>query len=593
MDMFPREALLPLPSSTSTSTPDSAGKTPDMTTTKSRTEHASGERLTQQLPAPPSLAACLACREKHLKCDGCSPCSRCIVSYSECVYVASRRGYKGPRKSPIQSSNVTDTSPSPPSASSAGGDCLPVVPHGPQPTQAVKTQLFGQCIVLSSAPGYQPSTEAIVDRPFEAFYHHFHAGHPFILPREFILRMSREGICNFNVVIAAMRYIGSLYLDDDASSAVFLNEAIRLCYLRTAPADGFLVQALLLLVIGLDGSCEQEKARQLLADCERFALEIHMNERQFATLNGCKHRVLEESWRRTWWELYVCDGMIAGVHQVTKFILFDAPSDDIPPPLFLEDLDDQLFLGDSHEFSSFAYRIAAARNLGKVIRMANDIPEEQSVSRIDAFLTNWAMHLPGSKRDSLDAECQLDEMMFQAHFITYASIIMLHQPLSQLDSSPTRDVTSCAPHNHVLSFDAFNVHTRHILNAAREVSKMVTYAAPALSHTHFFTCVLTLSAIVHLCKWSLCSIEDEEDLRQQIRLNVGALNKLSEVWKAANTASSQIRQVAQGIHREKKARQMDPTFWAGFTREQMINSMNVDANIMNDLESMLGHSSQA
>ncbi|KAF5025871.1 hypothetical protein F66182_2040 [Fusarium sp. NRRL 66182] len=38
-------------------------------------------------------------RGKHLKCDGMNPCSRCISSGSECIYVASRRGYKAPRRS--------------------------------------------------------------------------------------------------------------------------------------------------------------------------------------------------------------------------------------------------------------------------------------------------------------------------------------------------------------------------------------------------------------------------------------------------------------------------------------------------------------
>src|SRR5690606_15843309 len=37
-------------------------------------------------------------RSKHLKCDGFHPCSRCVASGSECAYVASRRGYKGPTR---------------------------------------------------------------------------------------------------------------------------------------------------------------------------------------------------------------------------------------------------------------------------------------------------------------------------------------------------------------------------------------------------------------------------------------------------------------------------------------------------------------
>lgn len=165
--------------------------------------------------------------------------------------------------------------------------------------------------------------------------------------------------------------------------------------------------------------------------------------------------------------------------------------------------------------------------------------------------------------------------------------ILLHQPHSQLDSSPTRSVTSCAPHSHVPSGDAFNTHTRHTITAACEISKMVTQAVPLLSHTHFFTCVITLSSIVHLSKWALYYIQDEEDLRQQIRLNIGALNKLSEVWKAANTASGQVKGVAQEIYRAKKAQQINPAFWVGFTQEEMINSLNTDEGIMAEFDTLL------
>lgn len=164
---------------------------------------------------------------------------------------------------------------------------------------------------------------------------------------------------------------------------------------------------------------------------------------------------------------------------------------------------------------------------------------------------------------------------------------MLHQPHSQLDSSPARSVTSCAPHQPVPSGEAFNAHTRHTIAAACEISRMVTHAVPLLSHTHFFTCVLTLSSIVHLNKWALYFIQDEDDLRQQIRLNIGALQRISTVWRNAQTAGGQVKSVAQEIYRAKKAQQISPAFWVAFTQEQMISSLNADDGIMNDFETIL------
>jgi len=87
----------------------------------------------------------------------------------------------------------------------------------------------------------------------------------------------------------------------------------------------------------------------------------------------------------------------------------------------MEDLDDQVFSGEDREFSSFTYRIAAARNLGRMMRMPPMMfPSDEGIGKVETLLTNWRIHLPDSKRDDLNKDCQLDEMMFQAHFITHA-----------------------------------------------------------------------------------------------------------------------------------------------------------------------------
>lgn len=89
--------------------------------------------------------------------------------------------------------------------------------------------------------------------------------------------------------------------------------------------------------------------------------------------------------------------------------------------MYLEDFDDQLFSGEEREFSSFAYRVASIRNLGRMMRMPNSgFPNEESVSKVESLLSNWRMHLPASKRDCLTKDFQLDEMMFQAFMINNA-----------------------------------------------------------------------------------------------------------------------------------------------------------------------------
>jgi hypothetical protein len=52
-----------------------------------------------------SSTACVACRSKHLKCDGGLPCSRCRAERVDCNYVKSRRGFKRPRRPKTSSSD--------------------------------------------------------------------------------------------------------------------------------------------------------------------------------------------------------------------------------------------------------------------------------------------------------------------------------------------------------------------------------------------------------------------------------------------------------------------------------------------------------
>ncbi|KAL7627209.1 hypothetical protein AAE478_003985 [Parahypoxylon ruwenzoriense] len=580
-------------------------------------------------------AACLACaslrwikRGKHLKCDGQNPCGRCRSSDSDCVYVASRRGYKGPRRSTAPNSNKRHASDSPPSA---GGDSCPMLlgaqvstaaapslatfnptvgipespstPLAPLGLNSLNSLQLYRNPYLNSASGAlveanQQTQQTIPERCLNSFYYYFYAGHPSVLPKDDLLKMAETR--DLEHLLAAMRWVGSLYIDVGPSRATYFEQAMRLVYAQDVVKDGYLVQAMVILLIGLDGNCQQEKAREILSDVERIAIEIRLYTKAFATTYGNGIPKLEESWRRTWWDLFVVDGMVAGVHRQTNFLLFDIVADvglpceeheyisgNIPRPMYLEDFDDQIFSGEEREFSSFAYRVASIRNLGRMMRLPNSgFPNEENVNRIESLLSNWRMHLPASKRDSLNKDCQLDEMMFQAHMINHACSIILHQPLSQLDSSPARDVTACAPHRAVQSGDNFNIHTRHIITSACEISKMVTYNVPITSHTHFFTCVLTLSSIVHLSKWAVYFI-DEDDLRQQIRLNIGALNKLSNIWKAANTASGQVKGVAQEIYRAKKAQQNNPQFWVGFTQEEIISTMAADEVIMSEINTML------
>jgi hypothetical protein len=56
-------------------------------------------------------AACVACRSRHLKCDGVKPCARCVSRELDCSFVQSRRGYKATTRRAKKTSSEALNSP--------------------------------------------------------------------------------------------------------------------------------------------------------------------------------------------------------------------------------------------------------------------------------------------------------------------------------------------------------------------------------------------------------------------------------------------------------------------------------------------------
>ena len=145
----------------------------------------------------------------------------------------------------------------------------------------------------------------------------------------------------------------------------------------------------------------------------------------------------------------------------------------------MKDFDDASFDVRDFEYSSFTYRIAAVRNLGRILASRkHGVPDEPTVDRIDAHVVNWRLHMPQGKKNIIDSGGNLDEMLFQAYMVTEASTIMLHRDLSKLDSSVAQNITSCAPHQEIAAGEEYNVHAAKIISAAQEISKLIQLPVP-------------------------------------------------------------------------------------------------------------------
>lgn len=154
----------------------------------------------------------------------------------------------------------------------------------------------------SSKSAYTPPS--IQTRCVQSFYYHFFSSHPFVVPQQHASDLAAQ-----TPLLAAMAWIGSLYLQ--------IPDHIRLDAYRIADQlvcastkkDGFYVQARLLLALACEGNGDRCAALSHLAAARTTAHDIGMHRAAFA--EAAASPTQRESWRRTWWELFLIDAMMS------------------------------------------------------------------------------------------------------------------------------------------------------------------------------------------------------------------------------------------------------------------------------------------
>lgn len=285
----------------------------------------------------------------------------------------------------------------------------------------------------------------------DLYYAFFHAAHPCALPLHFMKQKMSENAPGMKVLVLVMRFIGSLYVPSIASGPLEEQVKIALAELRPS-ACAFEVQALILFSIAVYWLGELQTANEQLEIATRKAIAIGMNTKQFATENSGGDAVLAESWRRTWWLLYLTDAQIASINHVTTFgtsqrcvpatvelpceeadynsgvsfciplrsfrFLVELYIQNISYPKTLEDYDNREFMDDSTDFSSFAYLIGLARSLDHIIIGIPRTSEENikaMCANADASIAAWLSLLSKSKRKLFRDDGTVDELLFKAN----------------------------------------------------------------------------------------------------------------------------------------------------------------------------------
>jgi len=534
---------------------------------------------------PPSLLACIPCRKSHLKCDGQKPlCRRCADRNGDCFWIESRRGYRDHRKAQAvcrveegrRGSNprilglVTD--------SCASDDLLEyeeLFRSGLPKLPALDIQPLKEADLAGGSPGNKSDSTTSISRESQSlnggsvttessdllnlFYRYFFAAHPFVVPRKVALQ-SPDLLPE--PVRAVMRFLGSHYVQHANKAA--LENAAGAVISDDIPDDGFKVQALLLYSILCYARSEQAKGVLALDKAIDIALRIGMNRQSFALRHGQNNPTLQESWRRTWWSLFIIDGLVTVIGgQEPVFRLYSAACDVLlpgsdedynegqPSPLTrsLADMRNRTFSEDPYPYSSFAYAVEAACNLGSVLQLGPDsfaITDPQ-VEAIDASISSFLLSLPAAKREPVRPDGTVDECLLLAHLVINWASISLHRPRSTLTFIRNHYKTACTkPEAAGLPALAYAAHTAKAIRAANNITNLVTIQRPLGHSTPFLMCGVSAAATVHLPAFSIADRPDQAvAIRERLQLCVSALGSFGEIWPRAATVKGQVAQFAR------------------------------------------------
>ncbi|KAJ5371458.1 uncharacterized protein N7496_007550 [Penicillium cataractarum] len=539
-------------------------------------------------PAGPSLLACLLCRHKHLKCDGKTPvCGRCLLTGSECQYTKSRRGYKGPSKkrraepySPDQL--VTDPAPSmvevpldwslqgsfnyaphtvPLPSSGSASPSFNGIPNIPASTMTTTTT------AATTTPPARPITGPMTPESsssvggdgylLDIYYTYFHSAHPVLPPLRLLYRGAQCPVYLEQVMKFIAAHFTPAALPETYRPTVVTGVRDQLPSVEK-------VQAWLLLAIVLHSRNERGEAKECLDAAVDLAFELGLNQATFAEIASNGDPTRAECLRRTWWELFVVEGLLTalGVQQVyrTNLVPPEVPlpceeriyQDGLTPPPSptIAQFDERVFADDERDFSSYCYRIEAVRILGRVVATQEMVEGQQDhVEAIDARIASWFLHLPESKSELMRPDGSVDEIMFQATMIVNGASIYLNFPRSDLLSSPAVASEVICGHHGPISVPAFShhAHAMKAVKAASELSSLAAIRLPVERHTPFFICALTLSSMVQLAACSVKAGQMPDPSRDRIGLTIGVFKTLARTWAISQSIMRQIKAVARDV----------------------------------------------
>lgn len=508
----------------------------------------------------PAPLACYSCRSKHLKCDGASPvCSRCSSVGAVCTYVPSRRGRSARIRKSYPSNLARQVTPLPIEATSE---------------ETLVLDNSGAASASSAAETCNPFTPAETSHLISLYYSRFHRSHPMLVPQ---VHFSAQQYPDY--LVLAVCLVGHHFASSRPSPSLIRTAASLAESSRGADHVHHQVQTLILCALVISSASKQSSlADNYITKAAQLACASNLHCVETNVTHEAARSIEQESLRRTWWELYIVDAVLALLrHRCPSFPSSSLSSSQPFMPcselhyetgklssdnLAHADFENRILMQTPPEFSSYAYRIHAAVIIRRVcpLLMGGDL-DPHELEAADQAIAAWNLDSPKASFISCDSNGEVDHMLLQAHLLVQVATLFLHVPRTNLPLFAPRamDVTCLGGGNQ--GTETCGLHIIKSVAASKEICNLATIPWLQESHTPLLLCGFVLGCAVQLAVASsrsgMISPKQTQQCRQRVVLMLSALKFLGGTWPLAQDALLRFQPIAHAVFSPLAARGHD------------------------------------
>ncbi|PRP81183.1 hypothetical protein PROFUN_02017 [Planoprotostelium fungivorum] len=481
----------------------------------------------------PVLKACLACRARHVRCDGNEPvCNRCSSKNVQCEYTKSRRGGKRKRILP-----PTEEQQSSPSVLDINIQDAFLADVGSSPNLLLSQLLMLDDSLDQPSPlSLHPvgSTDPSHSELIRQFYKRIHPAHP-LLPREEDMDDYIRHLIDPQPLLNAIYDIASLFNHRDPSTQPSRwTTAEDVERIQQGPPSLESVQTLLLYSLYEYVTVEIDRAQEF---CDA-AISMAEQSKWFVSDPQTENRgqiIREASSRRTACEIFIVHCMMVSITGYERIrigirnediLLYSNDLSQHQPQISLADFNRWLLLGDDRATDfSVGIRLKSAFLLRRVVLLNQQTYDLAALNDSDIQITTLRLN-----------------------FLLDIAAIHLHKARSSLFTDHILEATSSPCTQSLCKSSSFSkestIHDQKCTKAASDIAHLINQSVFNCSEEEgittrgpFLCCALALSVVIHL------AVRDEK----MLRMEMAALKMLSHVYPISHAFMSFARQQVKSI----------------------------------------------